>query len=153
MSTKCFTEPKRFLASLSANIELCTFLETRHKCRCLTCDSGPELNQIWRTSFIAVPTSPVFHAHAQFRFGIYTRLATVLNRIRINTKFNCCWLQLVLLILDGRSEHVAHIWSKSGIPINWKRLVTSTERANLIFFSQEKTNFSSCVRDMFWVTI
>ena len=32
----------------------------------------------------------------------------------------------IALILDGRSEHGAHTWSKSGISICWMHLVTST---------------------------
>ena len=36
-------------------------------------------------------------------------------------------------ILDGCSFHYAHIWSKSGIPICWRHLVTSKEWSNLIF--------------------
>ena len=41
---------------------------------------------------------------------------------------------IMVLILDGSSEHSAHIWSKSGISICWKHLVTSKESSNPIFF-------------------
>ena len=34
----------------------------------------------------------------------------------------------------GSSEHCAHIWSKSGIPICWRHLVTSIELSNQILF-------------------
>ena len=41
-----------------------------------------------------------------------------------------------VLILDGSSEHGAHIWSKSGISICWRHLVTSRD-SSCIFFSQK----------------
>ena len=36
----------------------------------------------------------------------------------------------MLLILDGSSEHGAHIWSNSGISICWRHFVTSKESSN-----------------------
>ena len=54
--------------------------------------------------------------------------------------------------LDGCSFHYAHTWSKSGIWICWRHLVTSIESSYLKFFL-EKTYFSSYVRTMFWATI
>ena len=46
----------------------------------------------------------------------------------------------MVLTLDGSSEHGANIWSKSGIAICWRHLVTSYESSNPIFFL-EKTYF------------
>ena len=42
----------------------------------------------------------------------------------------------MVFILDGCSFYSAHIWSKSGISIWWRHLVTSKEWSNPIFFRQ-----------------
>ena len=42
----------------------------------------------------------------------------------------------MLLILDGSSEHGAHIWNLSGIAIFERHLVTSKESSNPIFLSE-----------------
>ena len=47
---------------------------------------------------------------------------------------------------------LAHTWSKSGISICWRHLVTSQKSSNPIFF-RKKTLFSSFVRNMKWATI
>ena len=52
-------------------------------------------------------------------------------------------------ILDGCSDLGAYIWSKSGILIWWRHLVTLTESS---IFS-EKTYLTSWARNMFWATI
>ena len=63
------------------------------------------------------------------------------------------WIFLVMvLILDGSSEHGAHMWNKSGNSICWRHLVTAKEWSNLIYFS-EKAYFTSYVRNMYWATI
>ena len=59
----------------------------------------------------------------------------------------------MVLTLDGSSEHVAHIWTKSGISICWRHLVTSTESSNPIFFFLENTYFALYTRKTFWATI
>ena len=58
----------------------------------------------------------------------------------------------MVFMLDGCSFHYSNIWSKSGISICWKRLLTSKESSNPIYFSK-KTYFTSYVRNMFWATI
>ena len=47
----------------------------------------------------------------------------------------------MVFILDGCSFYYTHIWSKSGISIRWRHLVS------------EKTYFTSYVRNVFWATI
>ena len=44
----------------------------------------------------------------------------------------CVTAELIsnVLILNGCSEHGARIWSKSGISICWRHMVTSTESSN-----------------------
>ena len=44
---------------------------------------------------------------------------------------------IMVFILDGCSFHYAHTWSKSGISICWRHLVTSKESSNPIFFSEK----------------
>ena len=39
----------------------------------------------------------------------------------------------MVLIYDGSLEHGPHIWSKLGISIFWRHLVTSKESSNPIF--------------------
>ena len=43
----------------------------------------------------------------------------------------------MVLILDGSSEHDAHLWRKLGISICLRHLVTSIELSNPSFFSQK----------------
>ena len=59
---------------------------------------------------------------------------------------------LFRFILDGCSFYYAQIWSKSGISIWWRHLVTSKELSNLIFF-RKIPFFTSCVRNVFRATI
>ena len=42
-------------------------------------------------------------------------------------------LTTVFILLDGCSVYYAHIWSKSGLSISWRHLVTSKEWSNPIF--------------------
>ena len=51
------------------------------------------------------------------------------------------WCVPCFFILDGCSFYYAHIWSKSGISICWRHLVTSEESSNQIFFRGKKTFF------------
>ena len=55
-------------------------------------------------------------------------------------------------ILDVCSFNYAHTWSKSGISICWRHLVTLKESSNPIFF-RRKTLFTSYVRNMKWTAI
>ena len=54
----------------------------------------------------------------------------------------------MVLIIDGRSKHCAHIWSKSGISIHRRHLLTSIVLSNPIFWS-EMTHCASYVRNKF----
>ena len=47
----------------------------------------------------------------------------------------------MVFILDGCSFHYAHTWSKSGISICWRHLVTSKESTNPIFFFGKRPCF------------
>ena len=42
----------------------------------------------------------------------------------------------MILILDGSSEHGAHIWSKSGILVCGRHLVTSKEKTYFTFYGR-----------------
>ena len=46
-------------------------------------------------------------------------------------------IESMVFITDGCSFHYAHTWSKSGISICWRHLVTSKESSNPIFFSEK----------------
>ena len=50
-----------------------------------------------------------------------------------------CVYQGMVFISDGCSFYSAHIWSKSGISIWWRHLVTSKEWSNSIFFFSKNT--------------
>ena len=58
----------------------------------------------------------------------------------------------MVFTIDGCSFRYAHTWSKSGISICWRHLVTSKESSNSIFF-RKKTSFTSYVRNVKWATI
>ena len=45
---------------------------------------------------------------------------------------------VVVFIIDGCSFHYAHTWSKSGISICWRHLVTSKVSSNSIFFFEKR---------------
>ena len=47
----------------------------------------------------------------------------------------------MVFILDGCSFDYAHTWSKSGISICWRHLVTSKESSNPILFSEKDLVF------------
>ena len=47
----------------------------------------------------------------------------------------------MVFIIDGCSFLYAHTWSKSGIPICWRHLVTSKESSNPIFFLGKRPCF------------
>ena len=44
----------------------------------------------------------------------------------------------MVFIIDGCSLRYAHTWSKSGISICWRHLVTSKESSNSIFFFEKR---------------
>ena len=51
--------------------------------------------------------------------------------------------RIMILILDGSWEQGAQKWSKSGISICWRHLVTSTESINPGFFGEDLFPFKA----------
>ena len=56
-----------------------------------------------------------------------------------------------VLLLDGSTNHVAHVWTEIGNLICLRHLFTSRAISNLIYLTQ-KTDFPSYVRNLFWAT-
>ena len=51
----------------------------------------------------------------------------------------------VVFIIDGCSFHFAHTWSKSGISVCWRHLVTSKESSNpILFFGKRPCLHHTC---------
>ena len=50
----------------------------------------------------------------------------------------------MVFIIDGCSFHYAHTWSKAGISICWRHLVTSKRLSNPIFFGKRPCFHHTC---------
>ena len=59
------------------------------------------------------------------------------KKIHIFYNFVLFNIKNMVFIIDGCSFNCAHTWSKSGISICWRHLVTSKESSNPIFFSEK----------------
>ena len=47
--------------------------------------------------------------------------------------FHLCSVKTVVLIIYSSSEHIVHTWSKSGISICWRHLVTAKESSDVFY--------------------